>query len=62
MQIFSFMRRFISHTGNDNYLFNIKFQQLKHVFRIIKIHLEHAGIRITLSKHKNQLFFAAFSL
>ena len=56
------MRRFISHTGNNRYLFNIKFQQLKHMFRIIKIYLEHAGIRITLSKHKNQLFLRGFFL
>ena len=54
------MRRFISHTRDNNYVLNIKFQQLKDVFRVIEIYLEHAGIRITLSKHKNQLLVPDF--
>ena len=51
------MCRFISHTGNDMNPYNIKLQQLKHAFCIIEIHLKHTRIRITLSKHKKQLFF-----
>jgi hypothetical protein len=62
VQIFSFMRRSISHTGNDRYLYNVKLQQLKDVLRIVIIDLEHARIRVTLVKRKNELLFARFPL